>query len=66
VNASLIIGRERHPGHVVFAVTGRTRNGWLRCKIHSEQNGKRLSGDSLFKFRASDMVPFEPAKEVAS
>ena len=65
-SAPLVIGRDRGPGYVVFAVAGRTRNGWLLCKLHSEQNGKRLSGDSVFKFRVSDVVPFAATQEVAS
>jgi hypothetical protein len=62
MNAPLVIGKDLHPANVVFSVVGKTRNGWLHCRIHSTQSGKPLEAGSVFKFRAGDMVPFGPAR----
>jgi len=47
------------PACVVFRVIERTRNGWLRCLIHCEQNGQPIPGDHVFRFRVGDMVAWE-------
>lgn len=63
----LVTARTDHPANVVFEIMGRTKNGWLECRAHSEQNGKLLIGGHIFKFRVSDMRPWPlQPEEVAS
>lgn len=61
---SLVIGVPIHPGNYVFKVTGRTRNGWLNCVRHSDQEGKlhppELFGAAVFKFRTTDVGEWYP------
>ena len=58
-DGSLVIANQYHPANVVFRVRHRTANGWLTCHTYSTQEGVLLPGDTMFRFRVTDMRVWE-------
>jgi len=58
-HSQLVTGKNRHPANVVFRVESRTRNGWLRCKLHSNRRHSDPRDRLRLPFRTRHDLPIK-------